>query len=1218
MPAPLAVSSPFKFLDAYTSADKNRFFGRNAEQKRLVELLFRSRLVLVYGPSGTGKTSLVQCGLAKAIPASDYFSVQVRRRGDLRQTLVSILTGILEETAATEPTGLIAECIRYALRPIYLIFDQLEELFISGSAEEQTWFAGFLKEIEHSSIACKIVLVIREDFLAYLYAYEDQLPGLFDFRMRVEPMSERNLQEVIVGTFSQIEEIRLVDEPKTVDLILENNRSAANTFQLPYLQVYLDRLWRQENEKEPEPPVWITPALVEEVGRIDDVLEVFLAEQKKSITDQLPPDEQPAVSQVLESFVTFEGTRREHRLASLEETARLPISLLMRILTELERTRLIRRDEETYELAHDSLAKVIDKGRSAEQRQINDIIRRLKEAYREYIEKKEADDLLLSPRRLSEIQLYEKSVHNELERSLGKSESDAKWQYIKTSREFHQREQRRELEEQRQKNARLKRSIAIVSVFLLVALVSVWFAINQWNKTNRTRIVLQSDRMDPVQALVTVAEAYEKDPNELNRKALYNHFYNHRLYSSKIELDGTAIRGVDFSSDGKRLLLVAEDNRVYRWDPTGQQNGEGLFIPGRYLSVELSDDGRRVVALVEPGKLFFGDLETHQVQRIGTDSTISTATISRDGRNVLTTNAEGLVTVWNTNGSKVGTLDALSPVELADFSPDDKMLLTVPKLSNEDGSLNKKLQLWDRSGNKLIDSQVFIDAVLSAVMSGDGNVLIVSTLRGQVFRWDRIRRLVTPLQMTDKSSLITEVKLSADGKRMVASDGKVVYWWDENGRVVDHLAYERQIRSVELAPDGQTTLIVVDTDVELWDADKQFKGKLSHKAAVSTAVFSPDGKTILTQTEDGKGYLWNLLDERLVELPHPEGVRDFDVSLNGQFISTLTDASWLYFWDRAGKPLDSLETRQIMEQILVTGDGRNVFMVDTNNTTFRWNRSERRLTEMPGEILDYSEDHQIILVRTKTGKGYFWDSDGQPIDSLPLNLNENRVFMSNRGQEVLLRSKEGTLYFWSRKNRKAIELPDGQASATLSPDGESIIALTAGVTDVLSFWNLEGKPVASYPLKTGRLSDGYRISSFRISPAGEQILILQAGESQAFIWTRKTGALNLLNHNKVVEKGDFSPDGSLITTLQSEGQSVWWSSSGQRLLEWAGAINQYRFLQDGSTYYTVQNSRVSVWPGPDFILPWLNQHISPDKRRAILADVREEYQLQTSFWEAIW
>ncbi|GAB3334725.1 PQQ-binding-like beta-propeller repeat protein [Larkinella ripae] len=1217
------VSSPFKFLDAYTAADQNRFFGRNTEQNRLVELLFRSRLVLVYGPSGTGKTSLVQCGLAKAIPASDYFAVSIRRRGNLRQTLVTTLTGILEETAQTDPVALVAECIRYALRPIYLIFDQLEELFISGSADEQNWFAGFLKAVEQSSLACKLVLVIREDFLAYLYGYEDQLPGLLDFRMRVETMSEQKLKEVIVGTFSQIEHVKLVDEPQTVELILENNRSAGNTFQLPYLQVYLDRLWRLENQKEPEPPVWISPALVNEVGRIDDVLEVFLAEQKKNITARLSPDEKPAVSLVLESFVTYEGTRSEHRLASLEETTRLPVPLLVRLLADLERTRLIRREEETYELAHDSLAKVIDKGRSAEQRQINDIIRRLKDAYREYSEKKKADDLLLSPRRLAEIQLYEKAIHEELDRSLDQTESEAKWRYIQDSREFHEREQRRELEEQQRKNARLKRTVAFVSVLLAIALASVWFAVNQWNKTNRTRIVLQADRMDPVQALLTVAVAYEQDPNELNRKSLYNRFYNHRLYASRIELDGTAIRDMDFSKDGRHILLVAEDNRVFRWAPTGAgKHGEGLFIPGRYLWVELSDDGRQVMALVEPGKLFFGDLETRKVRQIGRDSTIQTASISPDGQSVLTTNEDGLVTIWSTDGSKADDLKAVSPVELAGFSPDGQMLLTVPTLGggiNADGSNpNKNVQIWDRFGQKMLDALEMPDAVLSAEMNADGTIVIISTMNGRVYRWDRTTRALRPLQLLNKNFLFPEVKLSADGQRMAAGVGQVVYWWDAAGKVLDTLAYERRIRTVELSPDGLTTLVSVDTDVELWDASKQFKGKLSHTAAVSSAVFSPDGRSILSRTEDGKGYIWNLRDERLVELPHPEAVRDFDVSANGEFIATLTDANWLYLWDRTGKRVDSLATDSIMDQVLVADHARSIFVINTGNDVVCWKRAEKRLVPLEGEISDFSDDHQTLLTRTKDGKGLFWDSNGRRIDSLPVSIQEQRPYLSNNGQAVVLRSREGRLSFWDRKVRKLIELPGKQAAETISSDGQSIVGLTVGVTDLLSFWNPQGEKTAAYPLKTGRLSGGNRLSAFRLSPSGEYLLVLQSGENQAFVWSQKTGALRYLNHNKVIAVAQFSPDGSLITTLQTEGQSIWWSTSGQQLLAWGGIVNQYRFSRDGSAYYTAQKSRVLAWPGPSAIISWIDQHIPADKRKQVLADVREEHQLQTSFWQAIW
>ena len=58
------MKSPFKFLDAFTLKDKDAFFGRDQEIDTLYSLVYKTPMVLVYGLSGTGKTSLIQCGLA--------------------------------------------------------------------------------------------------------------------------------------------------------------------------------------------------------------------------------------------------------------------------------------------------------------------------------------------------------------------------------------------------------------------------------------------------------------------------------------------------------------------------------------------------------------------------------------------------------------------------------------------------------------------------------------------------------------------------------------------------------------------------------------------------------------------------------------------------------------------------------------------------------------------------------------------------------------------------------------------------------------------------------------------------------------------------------------------------------------------------------------------------------------------------------------------------
>src|SRR5205085_11908110 len=81
------MTSPFKFLDAYDPADKNIFFGRSAEVDQLYTLIYQSDLLLVYGQSGTGKTSLIQCGLATRFKPNDRLELLVRRKDNLNASL---------------------------------------------------------------------------------------------------------------------------------------------------------------------------------------------------------------------------------------------------------------------------------------------------------------------------------------------------------------------------------------------------------------------------------------------------------------------------------------------------------------------------------------------------------------------------------------------------------------------------------------------------------------------------------------------------------------------------------------------------------------------------------------------------------------------------------------------------------------------------------------------------------------------------------------------------------------------------------------------------------------------------------------------------------------------------------------------------------------------------------------------------------------------------
>ena len=89
---------PFKALNAYTREDGDIFFGREEEVEALYQMVFQSDIILLYGASGTGKTSLIQCGLASRFQTHDWLALNIRRGTNLNQSLEQAL----QEAAAYE------------------------------------------------------------------------------------------------------------------------------------------------------------------------------------------------------------------------------------------------------------------------------------------------------------------------------------------------------------------------------------------------------------------------------------------------------------------------------------------------------------------------------------------------------------------------------------------------------------------------------------------------------------------------------------------------------------------------------------------------------------------------------------------------------------------------------------------------------------------------------------------------------------------------------------------------------------------------------------------------------------------------------------------------------------------------------------------------------------------------------------------------------------
>lgn len=287
--------SPFLFLEAYKKQDKNKFFGRAKEVAQLYNAVHASNLILLYGTSGTGKTSLVNCGLANQFHDTDWLPIFVRRKDELNESLDLEVSNHLSSTKKDDtPAQQIRQIYREQFKPVYLLFDQFEELYILGSKQEQDAFHMTVSDLLRAGVQCKILLIMREEYLASLDGFEKAVPSLFDNRLRIERMNDLSLSKVIMGT-AQEGRIQIVEPRDTVHAIIDNIRDKREGVDLTNLQVYLKKLWDLEMDRQTKDQqladgdyvATFDPELVKKAGRIQNVLSDFLDKEMEALEHRL-------------------------------------------------------------------------------------------------------------------------------------------------------------------------------------------------------------------------------------------------------------------------------------------------------------------------------------------------------------------------------------------------------------------------------------------------------------------------------------------------------------------------------------------------------------------------------------------------------------------------------------------------------------------------------------------------------------------------------------------------------------------------------------------------------------------------------------------------------------------------------------------------------------------------------------------------------------------
>ena len=311
-----AITNPFPGLRPFREEEEHLFFGRELQVDAMVDKLAQRRFLAVVGSSGSGKSSLVNCGLRPALhqgrmtSAGTSWRMAQFRPGNhplaaLAQALAEDgvlfrnfeerglpLVEIIDTTLRMSKRGLIDIFEQASLAKevnLLLVVDQFEELFRyrqltdgpqpgdlwsngHGFSEEVTAFVKLLLEMQQQK-DCPIfvVLTMRSDFLGDCTHYAGLAEAINAGLYLVPRLTPEERRDAIVNPIRvQGAEI----EPVLVTRLV--NDVGDNPDQLSILQHALNRTWanwQQEGGKDP-----LALRHYEAIGTMDGALDAHAEE----------------------------------------------------------------------------------------------------------------------------------------------------------------------------------------------------------------------------------------------------------------------------------------------------------------------------------------------------------------------------------------------------------------------------------------------------------------------------------------------------------------------------------------------------------------------------------------------------------------------------------------------------------------------------------------------------------------------------------------------------------------------------------------------------------------------------------------------------------------------------------------------------------------------------------------------------------------------------